>query len=416
MRDAECERDGHGRAAAGRPPSRTSSRAPRPARAASARGRRSRRAGVRTEDGSASGETRTLRRPRAFRPRRRGRRRATGAARRSPTPRPPALRARAPARRPARRTRRRSSRGALARRSRVRRARSSSRRRAWQARPRSPASRSRAVRRPDERRSCRPRPRVRRARRRRCTRTPRRSRVRPARASADSLRRARRTRPRRAPGAARVRPRPRRALRRPRARAGRPAAAARASCAWRSRSRTETLASIGWQKREDVGEKCASIGKVIGKRERRMRGAVAAGHPLTTQAGARVLEEGGNAVDACVAAAFASWVAESPLTGPGAGGFALVHSADGRPERLADFFVATPGPAGRAEPGRRDARDRRRVRRRRAGDPGLSDRRALMRRPGCGGRARGAAPRLRACCRGPSCSRRRSSLRAAESS
>ena len=74
-----------------------------------------------------------------------------------------------------------------------------------------------------------------------------------------------------------------------------------------------------------------------------MRGAVAAGHPLTMQAGARVLEEGGNAVDACVAAAFASWVAESPLTGPGAGGFALVHSADGRPERLADFFVSTPG-------------------------------------------------------------------------
>ena len=47
-----------------------------------------------------------------------------------------------------------------------------------------------------------------------------------------------------------------------------------------------------------------------------MRGAVAAGHRLTAAAGARVLEEGGNAVDACVAAAFASWVAESPLTGP----------------------------------------------------------------------------------------------------
>lgn len=82
-----------------------------------------------------------------------------------------------------------------------------------------------------------------------------------------------------------------------------------------------------------------------------MRGAIAAGHPLTTEAGARVLEEGGNAVDACVAAAFASWVAESPLTGPGAGGFALVHSADGRPERLADFFVATPGKGHEQAPG-----------------------------------------------------------------
>ena len=74
-----------------------------------------------------------------------------------------------------------------------------------------------------------------------------------------------------------------------------------------------------------------------------MRGAVAAGHPLTAAAGARVLEEGGNAVDACVAAAFAAWVTESPLTGPGAGGFALVAPADGRPARVADFFVSTPG-------------------------------------------------------------------------
>jgi len=79
-----------------------------------------------------------------------------------------------------------------------------------------------------------------------------------------------------------------------------------------------------------------------------MRGAVAAGHPLTARAGARVLEEGGNAVDACVAAAFAAWVTESPLTGPGAGGFALVVPAAGA-ARLADFFVATPG-LGRPTP------------------------------------------------------------------
>jgi gamma-glutamyltranspeptidase/glutathione hydrolase len=79
-----------------------------------------------------------------------------------------------------------------------------------------------------------------------------------------------------------------------------------------------------------------------------MKGAVAAGHPLTAAAGARVLEEGGNAVDACVAAAFAAWVAESPLTGPGAGGFALVLPSDGRPARVADFFVATPGLGRRA--------------------------------------------------------------------
>ena len=78
-----------------------------------------------------------------------------------------------------------------------------------------------------------------------------------------------------------------------------------------------------------------------------MRGAVAAGHEITAQAGARVLSEGGNAVDACIASAFASWVAESPLTGPGAGGFMLVHRAHDRSCRLLDFFVAAPGKGSR---------------------------------------------------------------------
>ena len=74
-----------------------------------------------------------------------------------------------------------------------------------------------------------------------------------------------------------------------------------------------------------------------------MRGAIAAGHPLTAEAGARALAEGGNAVDACIAAGFASWVTESPLTGPGAGGFMLIHRARDRTTRVLDFFVTVPG-------------------------------------------------------------------------
>jgi gamma-glutamyltranspeptidase / glutathione hydrolase len=74
-----------------------------------------------------------------------------------------------------------------------------------------------------------------------------------------------------------------------------------------------------------------------------MRGAVAAGHPLTAEAGAQVLAEGGNAVDACIAAAFVSWVAESTLTGPGAGGFMLVHHARDDSTRVLDHFVTVPG-------------------------------------------------------------------------
>ena len=78
-----------------------------------------------------------------------------------------------------------------------------------------------------------------------------------------------------------------------------------------------------------------------------MRGVVAAGHQLTAEAGARVLREGGNAVDAAVAAVLMSFVSESPLTGPGAGGFMLVHEAG--ENHLLDFFVAAPG-QGIAEP------------------------------------------------------------------
>jgi gamma-glutamyltranspeptidase/glutathione hydrolase len=69
---------------------------------------------------------------------------------------------------------------------------------------------------------------------------------------------------------------------------------------------------------------------------------VAAGHPLTAEAGARVLREGGNAVDAAVAAVLASWVAEPLLTGPGAGGYMLVAGAGEEPTLL-DFFVEAPG-------------------------------------------------------------------------
>jgi gamma-glutamyltranspeptidase/glutathione hydrolase len=79
-----------------------------------------------------------------------------------------------------------------------------------------------------------------------------------------------------------------------------------------------------------------------------MRGAIAAGHPTTAQVGAEVLRRGGNAVDAAVAACFASWIAESPLTGPGGGGFMLVHRARDRTSRLFDFFVSVPG--GGADP------------------------------------------------------------------
>jgi len=76
-----------------------------------------------------------------------------------------------------------------------------------------------------------------------------------------------------------------------------------------------------------------------------MKGVVAAGHPTTAEVGAQVLREGGNAVDAAVASVLASFVAESPLTGFGAGGFMMVHE-EGGDAVLVDFFVAAPGRDG----------------------------------------------------------------------
>ena len=124
-----------------------------------------------------------------------------------------------------------------------------------------------------------------------------------------------------------------------------------------------------------------------------MRGAVAAGHRLTAEAGAQVLADGGNAVDACIAAAFVSWVTESPLTGPGAGGFMLVHRASDRVDARARPLRHRPGPRPAA---RRDASDGRgggRLHARVVAD--LPDRAGLLRGAGGRGRARRGAPPLR---------------------
>ena len=75
-------------------------------------------------------------------------------------------------------------------------------------------------------------------------------------------------------------------------------------------------------------------------------GAIAAGHPLTAQAGAEVLRRGGNAVDACIAAAFVAAVCEGPLTGPAGGGFLLVSEPGGEAVVLDCFFASPSQPFG----------------------------------------------------------------------
>jgi gamma-glutamyltranspeptidase/glutathione hydrolase len=72
--------------------------------------------------------------------------------------------------------------------------------------------------------------------------------------------------------------------------------------------------------------------------------AVAAGHPATAAAGIEILAEGGTAADAAVAAALASCVAETVMTGLLGGGHAIVW--DGRQARNLDCFVGVPSGTG----------------------------------------------------------------------
>lgn len=72
-----------------------------------------------------------------------------------------------------------------------------------------------------------------------------------------------------------------------------------------------------------------------------MRGAIAAGNRGTAEAGAWALREGGTCVDAALAAVFAAFVTEGPLTGPAGGGFAILHEP-GSSATVIDCFFAVP--------------------------------------------------------------------------
>jgi gamma-glutamyltranspeptidase/glutathione hydrolase len=74
-----------------------------------------------------------------------------------------------------------------------------------------------------------------------------------------------------------------------------------------------------------------------------MKAAIAAGHPATCAAGAGILEAGGTAADAVVAASLASCVAETVMTGFLGGGHAVYFDAASRRVRNLDCFCTVPG-------------------------------------------------------------------------
>ncbi len=75
------------------------------------------------------------------------------------------------------------------------------------------------------------------------------------------------------------------------------------------------------------------------------RGAIAAGHPLAASAGLRALEDGGGALDACLAAAFMAWVLMPDMCGLGGDMFVLWRGADGA------AAITGSGPSPAAYPG-----------------------------------------------------------------
>ncbi len=118
-----------------------------------------------------------------------------------------------------------------------------------------------------------------------------------------------------------------------------------------------------------------------------MKSGVAAGHPATCEAGIEILEDGGSAADAAVAACLASCVAETVMTGLLGGGHAIYWDAGSKAARNLDCFVAVPSGTGApmvelARAVRRGARP-------------LRDRRCVLRRAGRRRRNRRAVARAR---------------------
>ncbi len=75
--------------------------------------------------------------------------------------------------------------------------------------------------------------------------------------------------------------------------------------------------------------------------------AIASAHPLATEAGFEILDQGGNAFDAAVAVSAALAVVEPHGSGMGGGGFWLLHQADGGRNIMIDGREAAPGAASR---------------------------------------------------------------------
>ncbi len=90
---------------------------------------------------------------------------------------------------------------------------------------------------------------------------------------------------------------------------------------------------------QDVTDRLEETWTVSKKQVKSVRGVVATQHFEASEAGAKVLEAGGNAMDAAVAAALVLSVAEPWLSGVGGGGLMLWAPGDGGSIDTLDFNV-----------------------------------------------------------------------------
>ena len=91
-----------------------------------------------------------------------------------------------------------------------------------------------------------------------------------------------------------------------------------------------------------VAAPSATLAPDLGKRAVGSNGMVSSAHPLASEAGLTVLREGGNAIDAAVATAFAIGVVEPEMSGVGGSGAMLAWIARDRRAEYLDFYAAQP--------------------------------------------------------------------------
>ena len=128
------------------------------------------------------------------------------------------------------------------------------------------------------------------------------------------------------------------------------AASAAAWRALRDRHRPRAAAAADDAALEDVTDALIAEAPPIGPAITSRGGIVVSGHPLASEAGARALRAGGNAIDAAIAASFALGVVEPDASGIGGDGMALVWRAGSQAPIVVDFKDQAPAAASLDNP------------------------------------------------------------------